>query len=244
MRDRLRWSVHTLAVIASLVLALSLAGLGTSHAAAAKSPSPAYVNEQPCNDLCKAYLNWSRRVTAMLQPAPAAKTTAVRPGPPPRMLVDHVPTPRRPALNSFAQLPSRSVARPAIVDAPLVAATPQAEIAPSRSGRDVADQFPATREFMTAMRYGDGGTRDASGTTVGVAAGTAAAIQASSTVDAFAGALDIGRAALLLFGCLTLPALLLLWRQSRRGVGRNRPPARAAAEARSKPGRMQLAPDF
>jgi hypothetical protein len=248
MMDRLRSPLRTLAVIASLVPALTLAGLGASQARPSSSPQSAYVNEQPCHDICRAYLDWSRRVMAKLRPSPPVKKTAAQPGRPPRAMVYRAPGTRRPALNSFAQWPARSAATKASMEAPPAAAMPQAEAAPSRQRDEIADEFPATRELLTAMRaYSSGAARVAAGTTVGAAIGSTSAGQgsgqgngqgsgqASGTVDAVVGALDIGLAALLLFAFLTLPALLLLWRRSRRDAEHQR---------LSDPGQMNLAPEF
>ena len=76
MMDCLRAITRPLGVIAALVCALSLAGLGASRASP-PAPSPAAkADEPPCNSICKAYMAWSSRVAATMHPSRPSRTTA------------------------------------------------------------------------------------------------------------------------------------------------------------------------
>src|SRR6185295_6499832 len=109
---RLRSTVQTLAVTAALVCALSLAGLSTSYAAPPNVPGTDDVSQQPCNDVCKAYMAWSDRVSAMLHPSPTGAQTAVNDGKPAgRVVRQRASKTRQPGLNAFAQFPVRRDAR-------------------------------------------------------------------------------------------------------------------------------------
>jgi len=99
-------------VLAVLVVhAVSLAGLGLSHAATANSSAGDLVNGMPCNDPCKAYMAWSDRMLARFAlPRPqehAQPRTAAHPKKPERT-AHHATATRRPNLNSLAQLPRQS----------------------------------------------------------------------------------------------------------------------------------------
>lgn len=94
-----------------VVQAVSLAGLGPSHAAAVNSSGSDLVNGMPCNDPCKAYMAWSDRMLARFAlprpPAHAEPRTAAHPKKPERT-AHHATEPRRPGLPSLAQLPQQN----------------------------------------------------------------------------------------------------------------------------------------
>ena len=172
MMDRLRSPMRTLGMTAVLICALSLAGLGMSHAR--PSHAPVQRHGLPCNAACKAYMSWSHRVAAMFRPSRPLKRIAAHHGNPPRMMVHHAPRTRmahhaprlrQSGLNSFAQLPapgdatrepaeaSRAVQAPQVAEMP-PAAEAQGEVAPSRPTDRIADRFPTAAEFMRAGRAG------------------------------------------------------------------------------------------
>jgi hypothetical protein len=121
--------------------AVSLAGLGPSHAAAVNSSGSDLVNGMPCNDPCKAYMAWSDRTLARFAPPRpqehAQPRTAAHPKKPERT-AHHATGTRRPNLNSLAQLPRQSG------DAQQPGESRQIEIAPSQPANPIADRpFPA-----------------------------------------------------------------------------------------------------
>ena len=136
MMDRLRSPMQTLGVTAFLIYVLSLAGPGMSHARPSHASQSVHSNGLPCNAVCKAYMSWSHRVTAMLHPSrplktfhpsqPLKKTAAHHKRSPRTMVARHAPRTRRSGLNSFAQWPVRSDAPPPSAETPRAAATPQA----------------------------------------------------------------------------------------------------------------------
>lgn len=155
MMDRLRSSIWTLGVFATLVSALSLAGVGMSQARPQRPSPSARVNQAPCNAACQAYLAWSNRVSAMFHPSRplTPKMATAQRGRPARAMTAHhapryarlapryarlAPGTRRPGLNSFAQWPPQTDATPApaetrpaeeptaVAEAPRAAATPPA----------------------------------------------------------------------------------------------------------------------
>ncbi len=206
MLDRLRSLMRTLGVTALLICALSLAGLGVSHARPSNPSQSVHGNGLPCNAVCKAYTNWSHRVTAMFHPSRPVKmfrparpltTTAGHHGRPPRMMARHAPMTRQRVLNSFARWPAQSDAAaeapgasetPGAPETPQAAPTeqsrametPQAEAAPSRPTNKIADRFPVAAEFMMARRVGaDIASND-------VAAAGTDAVRATGTVGSSA----------------------------------------------------------
>ena len=109
----------------ALVSAIFMATPGTSQAGALRGSDTDIVNGQPCNDFCKAYMAWSDRVRAMIQPAQAR--SRVRVAQPqkkidaaerPQRVTHRTPKPGRQPLNSFAQLPSGSHLTRAAMDTP------------------------------------------------------------------------------------------------------------------------------
>ena len=126
---------------AVMICALSLAGLGASHARPAHAPQSAHSNGLPCNAVCKAYMTWSHRVTAMFHPSrplkmarptrPQQKFAAHHRGLP--RMAHHAPGTRERGLNSFAQLRVQNDATaeaPQATEAPRATETPQAAAAP------------------------------------------------------------------------------------------------------------------
>ena len=145
MMDRLRSPARTLGVTAVLICALSLAGLGLSHAR--PSHAPVQRHGLPCNAVCKAYMTWSHRVTAMFRPTRPLQKAAAHHRRPPRMMVyrapktrmvQHAPRMRQRSLNSFAQLPAPSDATRETVETPQAKEAPQAAATPR-----AADTAPA-----------------------------------------------------------------------------------------------------
>ncbi len=135
-----RTMIRRLIVAMLMVHAVSLAGLSPSHAAAANSPAGDFVNDMPCNELCKAYMAWSDRTMARLHPAqrqapprPQTAAHAKKPEQPPH----HATAARRPGLNPFARLSPSADATPPSV------ASPPVEIAASQPADPVADRPPA-----------------------------------------------------------------------------------------------------
>jgi hypothetical protein len=207
MMDRLRSPMQTLGGTAFLICALSLAGIGSSHAGPSSSPESVGVSEEPCNDVCKAYMAWSHRVSAMFGPAQPLEKRAAPHDRPPRTMVRYGSRTRQPALNSFARLPEQSDATPQSAETPPAAETPQAEVAPSEPIDQIAD-FLAAGKFMAAKRAGtDSATNDAADRTVVAVADTIPATQATGTVHASAIGPDMRLVASLLLALCTLAAL-------------------------------------
>jgi hypothetical protein len=206
MMGRLRSTMQTLGAAAALIYALSLAGLSTSHAAPSNLSRTDYVSRQPCNDVCKAYLAWSDRVSAMFHPSQPVAQTAVHHGKPAGWMVHHPASKtRQPSSNSFAQFPVRSDATPQSAE------TSQAEDAPSRPADPIADRFPAADGFVTARLAGTGSaTNDTPESAVVSATDAIPATQGTSKIDDTAGGLDI-RFAVPLFLALCALSALVLW---------------------------------
>ena len=102
--DCLRSITRSLVVIAFLICALSLAGLGASRARPSTQSPSVDRDAPPCNSVCEAYLAWSSRVTATLHPSRPSKITADLHRRPLRRVAHHMPWLRQRGLNSFAQL--------------------------------------------------------------------------------------------------------------------------------------------
>lgn len=230
--DRLRSLLRTLGVSAFLICALSVAGLGTSHARPSHASQSIHRNALPCNAACKAYMNWSHRIAAMFRPsrhvrmlhaARPQRTTAVHHARALRTVAHHAPRTRQRALNSFAQLPVQS---DTTIETPTTAETPQqatsqTEDAPSRPMDQIAGRFPAAAEFLTARGVGAESTRnDAAEGMVTAGAEIAAAMRGSGTVGSLAAGTDMRLIAALLLALCTLPTLRFFMevdRQARRG---------------------------
>jgi hypothetical protein len=138
MMNCLRSITRTLVIIAFLICALSLAGLGASRAGALTASPSVHGDGPPCNSACEAYLAWSSRVTATLHPSQPSKTTADLHRRPLQRLARHVPRLHQRGLNSFAQLhvpndaappaaePRRAAEIPPIPETPRTPETAQA----------------------------------------------------------------------------------------------------------------------
>jgi hypothetical protein len=213
MMGRLRSKMQTLGATAALICALSLAGLGTSHAAPSDLSGNDDVSRQPCNDVCKVYLGWSDRVSAMFHPSPPVAQPTVHHGKPVDRTVHHrASKTRQPNLNAFAQLLVRSDATAQSAE------TSQAEDVPSRPADRIADRLPAPDGFVTARLAGTGSaTNDAPQSTVVSASDAIPAIQGTSTIDDTAGDLDI-RFAVSLFLALCTVFVRVLWGWIRGGT--------------------------
>ena len=146
---------------AVLICALSLAGLDASHARPAHAPQSAHSNGLPCNAVCKAYMTWSHRVTAMFRPSrplkmarptrPQQKLAAHHRGLP--RMAHHAPGTRERGLNSFAQLRVQNDATaetPRAAEAPSATETPQAAAAPQVTETAHAAETPQTAEMPPA----------------------------------------------------------------------------------------------
>jgi len=250
--DCLRSITRTLGVIAFLIGALSLAGLGASRARPS-TPSPSvYADEPPCNSVCKAYLAWSSRVTATQPPSRPSKTTADLHRRPLQRVARYVPRLRPRGLNSFAQLhvpndaaPSaaeprrpaeippvpetprtpetaqvpetpdavtRAAAAPQAAETTHAAQTPPSEVAPSRPIDQIAERFPALREFMAARLAGTYAPTGDAAEQAFAALADSPAPQRTAPVDPPAPAPDRQWAASLVLVLCILPALFVWWR--------------------------------
>ncbi len=210
MMGHLRSTMQTLGATAALTCALSLAGPSVSHAAPSNLSGTDYVSRQPCNDLCKAYLAWSDRVSAMFHPSRRVARTAVHHGKPAgRMVHQRAPKAPPPSLNSFAQFPVRSDATPQS------AGTTRAEVALSRPVDRIADRFPAADGFVTAGLAGTGSaTNDVRESTFVSATDAFPAMQGASTIDDTAGGQDMRFWVSLLLAFCAMSALVF-WGWSR-----------------------------
>ena len=151
MTGRLRSMAQTPGATAALICALTLAGLSTSHSAPSNVAGTDNAGRLPCNDVCKAYMAWSDRVSTMFYPSrPLAQAALYHAKPAARMVHHPTAKTRQPALSSFAQAPVRSDATPQFAE------TSQAEIAPSRPADGIAERFPAAAGFVTAILAGTG----------------------------------------------------------------------------------------
>jgi hypothetical protein len=256
MMDCLRSITRTLGVIAFLICALSLAGLGASRARPS-TPSPSvYADEPPCNSVCKAYLAWSSRVTATLHPSRPSKTTTDFHRRPLQRVAHDVPRLRQRVLNSFAQLhvpndaaPSaaeprraaeippvpetlrtpetaqaqapetpdavavtRAAAAPQTAETRHAAQTPPSEVAPFRPIDQIAERFPALREFMAARLAGTYAPTGDAAEQAFAALADSPAPQRTAPVDPPAPAPDRQWAASLVLVLCILPALFVWWR--------------------------------
>jgi hypothetical protein len=143
MMGRLRSTMPTLGAAAALLCALSLGGPSPSHAAPTSSET-GEAGRLPCNTVCKAYMAWSERVSAMLHPSQPVAQSAVHHRKLAGWMVHHLPSKtRQPSLNALAQFPVRS-------DAPSSAATSPAEDAPSGPLDRIADRSAAAGGYVTA----------------------------------------------------------------------------------------------
>jgi len=123
MIDRPGSTRQRLGVAAALGFVLSLAGPSMSHAAPSKASGTGYVNELPCNDICKAYMAWSDRMMAKFRSAsqsrPKTRTAVHRK---PDRTAARASQTRHSDLNSFARLLRPSDTPAQVVETPQVAA--------------------------------------------------------------------------------------------------------------------------
>jgi hypothetical protein len=197
MMGRLRSTVQTPGARAALIGGLFLAGLSASHAAPSNGSGTDDVGQLPCNDVCKAYLGWSDRTSAMLHPSGPVAQSAVQHGKPAGRMIQHPASrTRQPNLDSFAQFPVRNDA------APQSAETSQAEMAPSR----ITDRFPAAGGIIAATLTGSA-TNEAPASPVVSAASAIPATQGTRAISDTGGGLNRRFAASLLLALCTLLAL-------------------------------------
>ena len=215
--NRLRSTTQPLGAAVAFICALSLAAAapGPSHAAASTVSGTDDVSQQPCNDVCKAYMAWSDRVSAQLHPSSSVPQTAVPDGKPAGQMVRRRASGTRPpGLNSFAQLPGRRDATPRSAE------TAQAVVASSRPLEGIADRFPTTAGFVTALLAGPAGvTNEAPDSTVVPVTDAIPATRGTSTTDATAGGVDVQfMVSLSLALCLLSAPVLWGWGRTRRAI--------------------------
>jgi hypothetical protein len=203
MMGRLRSTMQMLGPGAALICALCLAGPSASHAAASNPPGTDDVGPQPCNDACKAYMAWSDRVAARLRPSSPVAQTAVHDGKAAGAMAHRRASQMgRPGVNAFAQFP---VQRAATAQS---AETAQAVVAPSRAVDGIAERFPTTAGFVTALLASPpGATDDAPESPVVSVPDAIPAMRAAGPIDDPTGR-DM-RLAASLFLALTLSALVV-----------------------------------
>jgi hypothetical protein len=208
MMGRLRSTMQTLGAIAALLSALSLAGPSTLHAAES-TMSGTDDTGTPCNDVCKAYMAWSDRVSAKLHPSSPVAQAAVHDGKPAGQMVRRRASgTRQPGLNSFAQFPGRRDATPRSAE------TAQAVVASSRPLDGIADRFPTTAGFVSALLAGTGASNDPPDSTVVPVSDTIPATRGTS-IDAPAGGVDM-QFVVSLFLALILSGLVVwVWLRDR-----------------------------
>src|SRR4051794_36719690 len=200
---RLRSTMRTLGATAVFVCALSFGGVSACHAAASKPSGTGNAGAQPCNDVCKAYLAWSDRVAAMLRPSSTTAQAAVHDRKPAgRTVHPRASQGRQSGLNSFAQFPVRRDT------AAQSAETVRAAVAPSRSIDGIADRFPTTAGFVTALLAGTpGATNDAPENPVVAVTDAIHLTRETGTIGQAARGPDSGFAMLLLVALCILSAL-------------------------------------
>jgi hypothetical protein len=205
MMNRLRSTMQMLGAAAAFICALSLAAPSPSHAAPSTVSGTDDASQQPCNDVCKAYMAWSDRVSSKFHPSQPVAQTAVPDGKPAGQMVHrHASRMRQPSLNSFAQFPVRR-------NAAQSAETAQAVVAPSRPLEGIADRFPTTAGFVTALLAGTAGaTNEAPDGTVVPVTDAIPATRGTSTIDATAGGVDM-QFLVSLFLALCLLSVLVFW---------------------------------
>jgi hypothetical protein len=180
----LRSTVQSLGAAVVLIHALSLAGLGTSLAAASKVSGTGYVNGMPCNDLCKAYMAWSDQVMANSRRSQPQMRVVV-PRKRPDRTVRRASGTRRLGPNLFAQLPRRSDAALQSVETPHVQAASPEPVPP------ITERLFPSDGIVTA-RPADAGvaTNAFAETTPAPVTGLVAAAQYTNTASHFAPGLD------------------------------------------------------
>jgi hypothetical protein len=207
----LRSTVQSLGAAVVLIHALSLAGLGTSLAAASHVSGTGYVNGMPCNDLCKAYMAWSDQVMANSRRSqPQMRVVVPRkrlvvPRKRPDRTVRRASGTRRLGPNLFAQLPRRSDAALQSVE------TPHVQVASPEPVPPITERLFPSDGIVTA-RPADAvvATNAFAETTPVPVTGLVAAAQDTNTASHFAPGLD-GRFALSVGLALCALLSLLSW---------------------------------
>ena len=206
MIDRPGSTRQRLGVAAALGFVLSLAGPSMSHAAPSKASGTGYVNELPCNDICKAYMAWSDRMRAKFRSAslsrPKARTAVHRK---PDRTVARASEARRSDLNSFARLLRPSDTPAQAVETPQVAAP-----APSGPVEAIAERLsPAAGTANTRPADAGSAATTEPQTTLASLTAPISGTEDTSTTDEFARGRDwlltasLGLAVLALFALLS-----------------------------------------
>lgn len=201
MLGRLGSTMQTLWAIAALICALCLTGPSASHAAASTMSGTDDASRAPCNEVCKAYMAWSDRVSAMFHPSSPVAQTA---GKPAGQMVHRRASPtRQSGLNAFAQFPVRR-------DATALSAEPAPiAVAPSRPLDEIAERFPTTAGFVTALLASTAGaTNEAPESPVVSVSDTIPAAPEISAIDDTAGR-DMRLALSLLLALCALSAFVV-----------------------------------
>jgi hypothetical protein len=197
----LRSTVRSLGAAVVLIHALSLAGLGTSLAAASKVSGTGYVNGMPCNDLCKAYMAWSDQVMANSRRSQPQMRVVV-PRKRPDRTVRRASGTRRLGLNLFAQLPRLSDAAPQSVETPHVRAASPEPVPPITERLFPSDGIVTARPAVATNAFAE--------TTPVPVTSLVAAAQDTNAASHFAPGLD-GRFALSVGLALCALLSLLSW---------------------------------
>jgi hypothetical protein len=153
---------------------------------------------------------WSDRVSAKLRPPSPVAQAALHDGKPAGQMVRRRASgTRQPGLNSFAQFPGRRDATPRSAE------TAQAVVASSRPLDGIADRFPTTAGFVSALLAGPAGaSNDAPDSTVVSVSDTIPATRGTS-IDAPAGGVDM-QFVVSLFLALILSGLVVwVWLRGR-----------------------------
>jgi hypothetical protein len=171
-------------------------------------------SQQPCNDVCKAYMAWSDRVSAQLHPSPVAQTAVPDGKPAGQMVHRRASRTRQPGLNAFAQFPVRRNATAQSAE------TAQAVVAPSRPLDGIADRFPTTAGFVTALLAGPAGaTNEAPDSTVVPVTDAIPVTPGTGPIDATAGGVDMQFTVSLALALCLLSALVVWgWGRTRRAI--------------------------
>ena len=198
----LRSIMRKLAIGVALVVALSLAGASTLRAAPSAASGTAYVNGQPCSELCKAYMAWSDRTRARWYGLRRKARIAAHQRKPDQTSDRAAPT-HHSDLNSFAQLLRRSDTAPPAAETPQ--ATPAVPSAPVTAAAEPPP--PATAIATVELAENGSATNEPPQQAADPVAAPSSETQATSTLDGAARSHDWRIAALL---ASVLCALLLL----------------------------------
>jgi hypothetical protein len=136
----------------------------------------------------------------------------------PRRPAEIPPVPETPRTPETAQVPetpdavTRAAAAPQAAETTHAAQTPPSEVAPSRPIDQIAERFPALREFMAARLAGTYAPTGDAAEQAFAALADSPAPQRTATVDPSASAPDRQFAVSLVLVLCTLPALFVWWR--------------------------------